>query len=134
MTDDADLLARARARSKDRCAYCDVHAGGALELDFHRPLSHGGARDDENALCCCRYCKFYKSTYWHEVDAPNIPLLHPFKDAMGDHVRWLVDGALVGITAEGRFYIERLRLNRAPLLEQRRRMRDALTAAQPRLV
>lgn len=123
---DERLLAAARERCDDHCAYCDLHGGDDLDLDFHQPLRRGGARDQDNALCVCRYCAAYKSEYWHEADAPHVPLLHPLRTDMTQHLRWLADGRLEGVTPEGAFYVQRLGLNRAPLVEARVRLLHSL--------
>ena len=128
-TMEKKLRERARARSKGRCAYCDVHVGREVDIDFHRPLSCGGTRDADNAIWCCRYCNVYKGPYWHESDPPYVRLLHPLREPMPDHVRLRADGLLVGVTPEGCFYIERLHLNRPPLVEERRRMRESWARA-----
>lgn len=124
---DDELLRVARERCRDHCAYCDLHGGDTLDLDFHQPLRRGGARDAENALCVCRYCSAYKADYWHETDAPHVPLLHPLRADMARHLQWLADGTLAGLTPEGAFYIERLRLNRRPLVEARLLLRRSLS-------
>lgn len=125
-TDD-QLLRAARERCGGHCAYCDVHSGDDLDLGFHQPLPRGGARDEDNALCVCRYCGAHKADYWHETDAPHVPLLHPLRTNMAEHLRWLADGTLAGITREGAFYVQRLGLNRAPLVEARLRLLQRIT-------
>lgn len=118
---DASLRARARVRYSGRCAYCGVELiEGDGAIDLHQPLRHGGAESDENAVYCCQRCNLYKGNYWHEVDPPRIRLLHPLRDALDAHLHEREEGVLVGDTPEGRFYIERLRLNRPSLVDLRR--------------
>lgn len=104
------------------CGYCGVHesdAGATLTVDHYHPTTHGGSDDDENLVYCCSRCDEHKSAYWHKVHPPYIRLLHPFKDNLTSHIHALQNGQLVGQTMEGRFYIQRLRLNRQQLIEHR---------------
>lgn len=59
-------------------------------------------------------------------------LLHPRRDDLSTHIGSLPDGRLIGLTKRGWFHIQRLRLNRAQLIEFRlqrvelHRLRDML--------
>lgn len=46
-------------------------------------------------------------------------LLHPRRDDLTAHMDSLPDGRLIGLTKRGWFHIQRLRLNRSPLIELR---------------
>jgi hypothetical protein len=63
---------------------------------------------------------------------PHIPLLHPGREDLAFHVREDSSAHLVGLTPEGRFFIEKLRLNRAPLVAHRLRLR-AMSAGEAEL-
>jgi len=49
----------------------------------------------------------------------DLILLHPQRDELSGHVGSLSDGRLVGLTQRGWFHIQRLRLNRAQLIDLR---------------
>lgn len=119
-----------RARYGERCGYCGVaegHLGATLTIDHHQPRSRGGSDDVENLVYCCARCNEYKGAYWHLSDAPGIALLHPGRDDLQAHLRMLFDGRLEGVTEEGDFFIHRLRLNRAQLIQYRTQRRDEET-------
>jgi hypothetical protein len=134
-----DRRERARERFARRCAYCGVHeddAGATLTLDHHRPRIHDGDDEGDNLVYACPRCNEHKGSYWHERDPPHVRLLHPGRDALAEHLREDDDGQMVGITAEGAFFVARLQLNRAQLvayrqgLHLRQRLREELTAAR----
>src|SRR5436190_2107700 len=95
-----------------------------LTVDHHRPRARGGGDDDENIVYCCPKCNEHKGSYWHETDPPHIPLLHPLKDDLATHIAEREHGRLVGLTSEGTFFIQRLRLNRPQLVAYRRHRRS----------
>ena len=51
--------------------------------------------------------------------SPDLMLLHPQQDDLSAHIGSLPDGRLIGLTKRGWFHIQRLRLNRAQLIELR---------------
>jgi len=123
---------RARERFASRCGYCgvaDVAVGATLTIDHHRPRSRGGSDDDENLVYACSRCNEHKGPYWHDHDPPHLRLLHPGRDSLTLHLAGGADGRLVGLTPEGAFFIEKLRLNRAQLVVHRVRLRAAATHA-----
>ena len=133
---------RARERFGARCGYCgvgDVDIGSTLTIDHHRPRSRGGRDDDDNLVYACPRCNEHKGSYWHEDDPPHVPLLHPGRDELELHLREGTDGRLVGLTTQGTFFLEKLRLNRAPLVAHRLQLRavatqrEALEAARARV-
>ncbi len=78
-------------------------------------------------MYACPRCNEHKGAYWHIEDLPHIRLLHPGHDDLAAHLREEPPGRLIGLTPEGRFFIERLRLNRAPLVAHRLRLRSGAT-------
>jgi hypothetical protein len=70
----------------------------------------------------CPRCNEHKGSYWHD-DPPHVRLLHPGVEDLTLHLRQGEDGRLAGVTPEGAFFIEKLRLNRAPLVAHRLRVR-----------
>ncbi|WP_433937601.1 HNH endonuclease [Sorangium cellulosum] len=125
--------AQVRERFRARCAYCGVHedaVGATLTVDHHRPRAHGGTDDLENLVYCCARCNEHKGAYWHELDPPHVRLLHPGRDELAQHLRESDDGRFVGLTSEGDFFAQRLRLNRPQIVAYRRarRVEAKLTA------
>jgi HNH endonuclease len=124
---------RARERFASRCGYCgvdDVAVGATLTIDHHHPRSRGGNDDDENLVYACPRCNEHKGSYWHDDDPPHTRLLHPGRDDLALHIRGGDDGCLVGLTPAGAFFIEKLRLNRAPLVAHRRALHAAAARAK----
>lgn len=114
--------ARVAERCGHRCVYCGVHendAAAALTVDHHRPRAHEGRGADDNLVYCCPMCNALKGDYWHVADPPHIPLLHPLQDNLSAHIAEEDGGHLVGLTAQGSFFIRRLGLNRPPLVAYR---------------
>lgn len=82
-----DPVERLRDRFGGRCGYCgvlDEDTGATLTTDQHRPRSHGGDDEEINLVYCCPRCNDHKGSYWHEVDPPGIPLLHPSDNGARD--------------------------------------------------
>ena len=122
-----------RDRFRGRCGYCGVHeedVGATLTVDHFRPQTRGGDDDADNFVYCCHRCNEHKGSYWHEFDRPSVRLLHPLRDRLTEHTFEEESGHLVGLTSEGLFFIQRLRLNRPPLVAYRlkQRMRGAAEA------
>jgi hypothetical protein len=128
-----EVRAQVRDRFNARCAYCGVHedaVGATLTVDHHRPLGRAGTDEAENLVYACARCNECKGAYWHEQDAPHVRLLHPGKDDLTKHMRASDDGRVAGVTPEGEFFVQRLRLNRPQLVAYRcaRRSEAQLTA------
>lgn len=87
-----------RSRYVMRCGYCGVtetQTGAKLTYDHFRPRDADG------------------------TDNADTRLLHPLNDDLMSHLHEAPDGKLVGDTALGNLYIERLYLNRVPLVAHR---------------
>ena len=120
----ATLRERIRERYGRRCGYCGVHeseVGATLTFDHHRPQVRGGREAEDNLVYCCPRCNEHKGKYWHETDPPHLPLLHPRRDDVSEHVVEEANGRLLGLTPAGAFYIDHLQLNRAPQVARRLR-------------
>jgi len=123
-----------------RCGYCGVHeeeVGSELEIDHFQPRSLDGGEDWENLVYCCTACNRRKGNFWpSERASTRRRLLHPQRDEVSLHLREEIDGRLVALTETGAFHMERLQLNRPPLIALRRTrhevafLRDGLKAAQ----
>ena len=108
-----------------RCGYCGVmeaQIGAELTFDHFRPQSQDGKDDVANLVYACHACNEFKGEYWAEDDVTR--LLHPLIDDLTQHIAEDTKGQLKPLTTLGKVYIERLQLNRPPLvvsrLEQRR--------------
>lgn len=107
-----------------RCGYCGVHeeeVGSELEIDHFQPRSQDGGEDLENPVYCCTACNRRKGDFWpSEQASTSRRLLHPRRDEVSLHLREEIDGRLIALTETGVFHIERLHLNRPPLIALRR--------------
>jgi hypothetical protein len=123
MSSATEQRAYVRQRAKFACEYCGVtetDVGGELTVDHIQPHAKGGTDDLDNLVYCCVRCNQYKGDYWPDV--PTAPSLwNPRTDEAARHMVRLGDGTVHGRTATGRFTIQRLRLNRPPLVAARKR-------------
>lgn len=138
---EQERRAAVRQRYGERCGYCGVHeseAGTELEIDHFQPRSAGGSDDLDNLVYCCPTCNRLKGDFWPASDTPTPVrrLLHPGRDNLALYVREEGDCSLTSVSATGAFHLNRLRLNRPPLLALRRarqeviRLRPAIEAAR----
>lgn len=115
------------------CGYCSVaegQAGAELTVDHYRPQSVGGEHALENLVYCCPACNSFKGDYWSPGDGRRI--LHPLQDDLSLHLAEDSDGLLHARTPTGQFHIDRLQLNRPPLLLHRQLRRREQQQAQER--
>ncbi len=126
MSVPAELREQVRARANFACKYCGVtetDAAGQLTIDHFRPQARGGADTPDNLIYCCHRCNEYKADYWPQ--GPDDPALwNPRQGPASAHLVELADGRLYAITARGTFTLDRLRLNRPPLVAHRARRRQ----------
>jgi len=128
MTEEA-RRATVHATYHGRCGYCTVHeseAGTELEIDHFQPRAAGGSDDPNNLVYCCTTCNRLKGDFWPEIDPLTTTrrLLHPTRDELTAHLREELDGRIVARTETGAFHLDRLRLNRPPLLALRQARRE----------
>ena len=107
-----------------RCGYCGVReeeVGSELEIDHFQPRAHGGSDELDNLVYCCPACNRIKGDFWPLHDPATTPhrLLHPGLDKLTLHLEEGPNGRLVALTETGAFHIERLHLNRPPLVALR---------------
>lgn len=134
MTISAETRDYVRRRANFACEYCGVtetDTGGELTLDHYQPQAKGGTDDLHNLLYCCMRCNQYKVDYW-PTRANEPRLWNPRIESASTHFLRIEDGSLYPLTAIGRFTLQRLRLNRAPLVAYRRRQQ--LQADERRLL
>lgn len=104
-----------------RCGYCglsEAEIGAELTFDHFQPKSAGGSDEAENIVYGCHACNEFKGEYWGDTDETR--LLHPLRDDLKLHIRERADGTLEGITSAGNRYINKLQLNRPPLVLHRK--------------
>lgn len=111
-----------------RCSYCGVseeEAGCELEIDHFRPRFAGGSDHLNNLVYCCAACNRFKGDFWPARNPYKTErrLLHPKRDDLALHLKERKDGRLRSLTVTGAFYLERLQLNRPPLIALRNRRR-----------
>lgn len=115
-----DVREHVHRRARFACEFCGVtetDVGGELTIDHFRPISRGGADDLENLIYCCVRCNQYKADYW---DAKR-GLWNPRQESFAAHFLLLADGKLYPLTETGALTLDRLRLNRPPLVDYRLR-------------
>jgi hypothetical protein len=103
-----------------RCGYCGVSeesVGAELTVDHYQPRAHGGKDEQANRVYACFTCNNLKSDLWAPDSLQRI--LHPLNDNLSEHIAEDAEARLVGLSKTGRFHIEQLQLNRAPLVAYR---------------
>lgn len=126
MSISEEVREQVRQRANYACEYCGVtetDAAGQLTIDHFHPQARGGTDAPDNLIYCCHRCNEYKADYWPQE--PDAPLLwNPRLQAANTHFVELAGGELYAITATGTFTVNRLRLNRPPLIAHRLRRRQ----------
>ncbi len=123
MTVSIGVREQVRRYANFACEFCGVtetDTGGELTIDHYQPKSKGGADSFDNLLYCCARCNQYKMDYW-PVHPDNVSLWNPRQERSSQHFLELDDGTLHPLTAIGVFTLQRLRLNRPPLVAYRLR-------------
>ncbi|MCE7989262.1 MAG: HNH endonuclease [Caldilinea sp. CFX5] len=118
---DTRLVVRQRANFVcEFCGVTEIDTGSELTIDHFRPRTKGGTDDLGNLLYCCVRCNQHKADYW--PSHPNdLMLWNPRQEPAANHFLLLADGTLYPITPVGVFTVNRLYLNRPPLVAYRRR-------------
>ncbi len=117
----AEIVSEVRSRAKYGCEYCgvsEIDAGGELSIDHFQPVSRDGSDELDNLVYCCVRCNQYKHAYWPE-SAGAAPIWNPRHEPAETHFVELEDGQLLALTEVGEFTLNRLRLNRGPLVSYR---------------
>ena len=123
MSLDRQARETVRQRAGLACQYCGVSetdVGGELTIDHFQPTTKGGSDDLENLLYCCARCNQHKLDYWPSGPG-DLLLWNPLREPFSKHFLELDDGTLQPLTATGTWTLERLRLNRPPLVDHRLR-------------
>jgi hypothetical protein len=120
-----------RQRFQFRCGYCGVRerdAGAEMTVDHFQPRSRGGSHDPDNWVYCCHACNEFKGDHWQPDSSQRV--LHPLRDTLATHLVEEEDGTVRALTETGAFHIDRLHLNRVPLVAYRRERRRLEAARQ----
>lgn len=120
-----EIRLQIRKRAKFACEYCGVSetdSGGELTIDHYQPQSYQGSNELDNLIYCCTRCNSYKADYWPTNDN-ELALWNPRKEKSDRHFLHLADGKLHALTKKGDFTLQRLRLNRPPLVAYRHQKR-----------
>ena len=121
MSVSLELRDEVRKRARRTCEYCGVteaEVGSELTLDHFRPDKEGGQGTSENLVYACHRCNEHKGAYWPK-NLEDLPLWNPRLQTREEHFIQLMDGTLLALTPVGHWTIQRLRLNRSPLVLNR---------------
>jgi hypothetical protein len=122
----AAVVARVRARARERCGFCLAPQRlvlGWLEIEHLHPRSRGGSDGEENLWLACRLCNNFKSDHIDGIDVETsltIRLFDPRRDRWWDHFSWSEDGIhVIGRTPMGRVTVACLHMNNSIALAVR---------------
>ncbi len=131
MSISAEMRRQVRQCANFACEYCgvtEIDSAGELTLDHFLPQSKDGADTLDNLLYCCPRCNQYKSDYQAKLNDPM--LWNPRAETIETHFLELANGSLFPLTDIGTFTINRMRLNRVPLIANRLRRRQNIEGQQ----
>ena len=113
-------------RARHLCEYCQTQRKivVTMQIDHIIPQAAGGTTDLDNLCFACIGCNSHKLDFQVGLDSVTgieAPLFNPRQQQWDDHFNWSDDSLrLIGLTATGRATINRLRINRAAMIESRR--------------
>jgi hypothetical protein len=113
-------------RAKFCCEYClsqEKYSPDYFSVEHIIPRAKKGSDALDNLALSCLTCNGHKYTHVEAIDTVSgilTPLFNPRMDIWEQHFCWSDDlSILTGITPTGRATIERLRLNRASVVNIR---------------
>lgn len=113
-------------RARHLCEYCQTQRKivVTMQIDHIIPQAAGGTTDLDNLCFACIGCNSYKLEFQVGLDPVTgieAHLFNPRQQQWDDHFNWSDDSLrLIGLTATGPATINRLRINRAAMIESRR--------------
>jgi hypothetical protein len=117
-------------RAGRRCEYClspADYAPDPFAVEHIVPRVRGGESRLSNLAYSCQACNNHKYIHTEALDPVSgvaVPLYDPRRHRWEEHFTWSDDAVrLVGLTPIGRATIDRLRLNRASVVNLRRLLR-----------
>jgi hypothetical protein len=112
-------------RAEGCCEYCGMPEAFSFaphQIDHIVSEKHGGPTESENLALCCTICNLHKGSDVAGFDSESglvTALFHPRRQRWVEHFRLLPNGALSGLSPEGRTTIRLLRLNSPERMEER---------------
>jgi hypothetical protein len=113
-------------RAQHRCEYClspDAFSTSPYDVEHIEPSARGGTDALANLAWACSGCNGSKGIAVEAIDpitGEHVPLFHPRRHQWGEHFAWSIDRVnIIGITPTGRATVERLTLNRGPVVNLR---------------
>ncbi len=108
------------------CEYClsqVKYSPDPFSIEHIFPISKGGENNLDNLAYSCQGCNSRKYNHIQAVDPVTgnmVDLFNPRKHNWKDHFCWNEDSTqLLGLSPTGRATVEKLQLNRTPLLNLR---------------
>lgn len=125
----ADVVRRRVAEAAGRqCGYCQTQetiVGYPLHIEHIRPISAGGASEEENLWLACCVCNNAKGTQTGGQDldsGEDVLLFNPRTQIWDEHFSWSADRIeVLGMSPIGRVTVRALQLNTPLRVETRRR-------------
>jgi hypothetical protein len=124
----SDELRRAvRERASTQCEYCLINEQYTMkphEVDHIYAEKHGGPTTIDNLCLSCFDCNRYKGSDLCTLDESTgeiVVLFHPRRHTWNDHFT-IIEGVIVGTSAEGRATLRLLRMNTTVRVDERRRL------------
>jgi hypothetical protein len=112
-----DIRELVEQRAGGACEYCRLPPYASVlphQVDHIIGRQHHGSDDIENLCLCCIRCNLKKGPNIASVDPETrliTPLFHPRRHAWPEHLSLALDGALHGMTPEGRVTAQLLDMN-----------------------
>jgi len=123
----ADLLQFVTARARNCCEYCLAQrrfSPSPFSVEHILPRSRGGISEPRNLALSCQGCNNHKYAHITGVDPASgqeVPLYNPRVSIWREHFAWSSDlTIIIGLTAQGRATVSRLRLNRTEVVALRK--------------
>jgi len=114
------------------CEYCKSqlqYSTDSFSVEHIVPRSRGGTDDLTNLALACQGCnnrKFIAVEATDPLTGQTVPLYNPRRHGWDEHFVWSADFLVIcGLTPTGRATVERLDLNREPVVNLRRLLRAA---------
>lgn len=119
-------------RAADCCEYCKSqlrYSTDSFSVEHIVPRRRGGTDALSNLALACQGCNNRKYVGVEAVDpltGQTVPLYHPRRQTWDAHFAWSADFLVIcGLTPTGRATVEKLDLNREPVVNLRRLLRAA---------
>ncbi len=104
-------------RAQGACEYCRLPRQASIlphQVDHIIGKQHRGSDEVDNLCLCCIRCNLKKGPNIASIDPETgvvVSLYHPRRSAWREHFSLSADGAITGLTAEGRATVRLLEMN-----------------------